>query len=119
MKYTKEQLQGVSDFEVNKALGHLVYKNSYIERSVHGGSEISIINKDFALVMVDYCNNWNDVMPLAVEYGISLCPSEDKKDCEWYADKIFSRNLESCWSDKSPQRAIACCLILVLQENKK
>lgn len=118
MKYTKEQLQGFSDFEVNRVLGHLVYKNSYIERSIHGGDEVSITNKDFALVMVDYCNNWNDVMPLAVEHGISLkrsrCPAGSG-----YAYYAESYGGEHHTDYMIPQRAIACCLILVLQENKK
>lgn len=119
MKYTKEQLQGMSDLEVNRALAMVMDKYAgVVGEWMPNGVKVND-DSGFFYSECDYCNNWNDVMPLAVEHRISLCPAEDRDDCEWYGDKIFSDNIESCWSDVSPQRAIACCLILVLQEGSK
>ena len=57
----------------------------------------------------NYCNNWNDLMPLVVEYGIDFCYSNVSD--KWYATdgNGYARHI-------NPQRALAECLLKVLQE---
>lgn len=111
--YDKEQLAAMSDFEVNKILVHLVYKDLCIVRPIYTGSGVTITSSGNTLLTVDYCNNPNDIMPLAFEHGIHIGPD----DGNWYAiydALILSENLIDV-DDKKPLRAITCCLILVLQ----
>lgn len=115
---TKEQLQAMSDFEVNKALAVLLgfklsnwLNNNYGHYEVEGTSLISPVR--------NYCNTPNDIMPLAFEYaiGIEINPIRT----EWLArtcDISMSNMNFRCYVDKNPLRAIACCLILVLQEEQ-
>jgi len=77
--------------------------------------------------IVDYCGNWNDLMPLVVEYGIAFGQISYENE---NGDKIFQagrwtlpfERLEShTRTSRNPQRALAECLLLVLQdkENKE
>ena len=98
MKYTKEQLNGMSDTDIEALLNDLV----------HG----------FELNYKAYLDDWNELMPLVVDHGISLknqnCPAGS--GYAQYAESYCGR----FYSDYDiPQRAIACCLILVLQEKNK
>jgi len=125
MKYTREQLGKMNDFEVNKALaeklGFTVETRSVFKINVPCVvTESGDIHK-----LSDYCNSWDDIMPLAVEHGINLTnlvvvdyKSENQKN--WVAceslDADWDRVLYSCgaaYDDDSPQRAIACCLLLM------
>jgi len=68
--------------------------------------------------LVDYCNNWNDLMPLVVEHKIALMP-------EYFDDIVMTDNWEAeyeiipngyqCSVNKDPQRALAECLLKVLE----
>jgi hypothetical protein len=64
----------------------------------------------------NYCTNWNDIMPLAVEhdiiYGMVICPAGSA--AAYYA-RLIAGDITTSYAP-TPQRAIACCLILVLQE---
>jgi hypothetical protein len=104
MKYTKEQLEGMSDFEVSKALCLL------LGFDVNGVTESwnQMIN-----AVPNLCEDWSRLMPLAVEHKINLMKYNDQNG--WMA--IRSAPPVAIYSiNQSPQRAIACCLILVLQE---
>ena len=112
MKYTKEQLYGMSDLEVTeviaKKLGMEIITQS--DDSVvcgHAGLRSTVAGRN-------YCTNWNDIMPLAVEHNVALAPHSDS----WEAFTLQKnwQVVDMQYMDKSPQRAIACCLILVLQE---
>lgn len=94
MKYTKEQLQAMSDFDVNKVLTKLIT-----------GYGLP------ASCCLDYCNTPNDIMPLAFEYELNIHKTRCG-DPEWMCSSRTNRYYE----DLNPLRAIACCLILVLQE---
>ena len=110
MTYTTQQLQAMSDFEVNKALciklGH----------DVSGISEQRNMMTD---AVTDYCNNPNDIMPLAFERGISIIKDHDVE--QYYACNAFDdRNYDFAYRqyayfDTNPLRAIAC-LILMMDE---
>ena len=65
----------------------------------------------------DYTDNWNALMPLVIEHGISL---EQFEDGRWRT--VF--NKEEFWShftvmNDNPQRALAECLykVLLAKEN--
>ncbi len=100
MKYTKEQLEKMSDDEVELALAKK-FGRTLISTSDDGFSDMEFSDIDM--------NNWNDIMPLAVEHGISLLKRHD----DWCAllNKPLGVDIYLC--DKSPQRAIACCLLMM------
>lgn len=110
---TKEQLQAMSDFDVTLALAKLVCK-THITYTRGDGEMVCVDN-----MKVDYCNTPNDIMPLAFEHRIQLMPFQDCVGTDWFADQIFNSSPDSAYSDTNPLRAIACCLILVLQEKQK
>lgn len=106
----KEQLQAMSDFEVNKALCTML------------GKDVSGVDEQRNMMtgaVTDYCDKYSAIMPLAFEHRIQLMPFQDCTGTEWFADQIFNSNPDSAYSDINPLRAIACCLILVLQEKQK
>lgn len=117
MKYTKEQLQAMSDFEVNKALCTLLGKDV---------SGICELRNQMTGAVTDYCNTPNDIMPLAFEYGVVINKAEDIEDIEddegckgWVASGgVYSWMDELCtygeaYFDENPLRAIACCLLMM------
>lgn len=118
--YSKEQLAAMSDLEINKALATLLldmqgapYK--FVEtvpsafEALRGADLSNVISVVCGFgFRLDYCNDWNHVMNLAVEYRIRISPYMDI----WCADFIATGQ---SYFDKNPLRAIACCLILVLQ----
>lgn len=130
MKYTKKQLQGMSDLEVNQALTAMVLGNPWLEfgELVNDGKEFHVANaigEPFYCAVIDYCNNPSDIMPLAFEHGVGVMPydiDEDSEEYLEYKDVWFSQkgvlDHEQSFDCKNPLRAIACCLILVLQERK-
>ena len=128
MKYTKEQLDGMSDFEINKRIMVLLgYELSNWLNNNFGHYKYS---ETTIAKVKDYCKKWELIMPLAVEHGISLI----KLNGDWmaihqwiYIDDYYESTGDGCglacdalhtFPHKSPQRAIACCLILVLQEQQ-
>ena len=118
MRYTKEQLQGMSDSFINellhKSLGRFVNGAGQVTYML--GDDVVYQNEGGANVRTNYCNNWNDVMPLAVEYMLCI---------DWFTDGrclVTQQNIKTDdiqYQSESPQRAIACCLILVLQDKQK
>lgn len=114
-KLTKEQLQGMSDFGVNMLLAEMLgvlevppanaptegVGDKLFYRNLHG---------DYCECHPGYCDSPNDIMPLAFEHKIGLRPARS----EWQA---FAATADF-YNDENPIRAIACCLILVLQEGK-
>ena len=95
---TKQQLRAMSDFEVNKALSYSAEMDG---------------------VWRDYCNIPNDIMPLAFEYKLNIL-SPDAFSSEFAGGWNCFNDGGSCVIyDANPLRAIACCLILVLQEQKQ
>ena len=65
----------------------------------------------------DYCNSWNDLMPLVVEHEITLYePNQAGTWPNWNAVKFFpALGVEDIQVlNESPQRALAECLLKVL-----
>lgn len=117
---TKEQLQAMSDFEVNKALAEMlglkISENQYMDYDYRDGRVVIIDRYSVGDTTVDYCNTPNDIMPLAFEHGVGLAPNKDSWEAFTLEDNY--QVVQNQFVDGFPLRAIACCLILVLQEIK-
>jgi hypothetical protein len=116
MKYTKDDLANMSDFEINTALldaASIKWQVSAVD------DEVAMINS--CSDVFDF-NDWALIMPLAVENGVCLTSPIASHQNKWQASQTDGGgklSVDDCYfSDESPQRAIACCLILVLQECK-
>lgn len=110
-KLTKEQLHGVSDFEVNKALCTLVGKDV---------SGICELRNQMTGAVNDYCSTPNDIMPLAFEHLVNVQWFMDSKEVRAYthSGKSVTVSYQRTSRQQAALRAHACCLILVLQEGK-
>jgi hypothetical protein len=107
MKYTKEQLQGMNDFERNKTLAKMLG----LKIAVSQPSKVSV-----SIIVNGACStfnfkNPNDIMPLAFEHKIGV---QHFNRGTWQAHSQGDEVIH----DQNPLRAIACCLILVLQEKQ-
>jgi hypothetical protein len=121
MKHTREQLDGMSDFEVSKALCDLI------------GYDVGGVTEQSKMMTgaVHKLSDWHYIMPLAIANGISL----NREDCfDYWSDDgrgewTASESISGCYdcevsaygkrfSHESPQRAIACCLIMVLESQQ-
>ena len=128
MDITSEDIEGLSDFEINKRvaeiLGHCF--QSHIDRDKERGSRVwqmgnQLYHDDYpneehqlkpSPYFPDYCNNWNDAGPLIEQYGICLHPSEGDDDLAcafilesyWTDDRIEAK-------DKKNLRAVCICFL--------
>lgn len=115
---TKKQLQSMSDFEVNKFLAELLGKKVEQHSIFNVGLQWCFVDGEGNLYrMSNYCNTPNDIIPLAFEHRVHVGPDKDI----WYAihDASITSEILIEVEGANPLRAIACCLILVLQEKQK
>ena len=63
--------------------------------------------------IVNYCDDWNGLMDLVVEHGISLEPITSEL---WACDSCISDGNFVVSEHKDPQLALATCLLAVLKE---
>lgn len=115
MKHTREQLDALSELEINKILltsagiEHYEQEGKVYYGTKHDGGIVVSICTEF-----NY-EKWQDIMSLAVEYGVTLksvaCPAGSgfAHYAESYCGLYHTDYIEP------PQRAIACCLIMVLE----
>lgn len=114
---TKEQFQAMQNYEISLVLCDLLgYKVEFI----HAAHEsefptINVFGKTVGEWFAVEFGRWDCIMPLAVEYRISLDCVNHQTDGYW----IAGANTFYHVADTNPLRAIACCLILVLQEQKQ
>jgi hypothetical protein len=69
----------------------------------------------------NYCENWNDLMPLVIQYRINLC--YDMTNDRWIASKTNTDGIDCFWEDfntsnTDPQRAYCECLLKALEAKK-
>jgi hypothetical protein len=95
MKHTREQLDGMSDHTLNHALYASLYYTS---------------NDELPEFCPDYCGDWSAIMPLAFEHDVVYL-----RNYKSAYSKINGPRHEHMFTHNSPQRAIACCLIMVLE----
>jgi len=116
MTYTTQQLQGMSDSQVNVALDLKLNKGAEFVGShyVETGDGIYpnvIKHKSWPNYRecTDYCNNPNDIMPLAFERKIGGHYGKATPDLYF----AVSRLGEYVFCDSNPLRAIACLLLMM------
>lgn len=111
MNYTKEQLEAMSDFEVNQALFEkLIPANCFsYEVDKRPDSESIYWNTAENEYVIDYCNNPNDIMSLAFERRIGI--STYLKSNDWMV--FMCDNSGKSFIDTNPLRAIACLLLMM------
>lgn len=95
-------------YEINKRIAELVYPYRTLslvpnEDGIYVGS-----------TSVDYCNNWNDLMPLVVECGIQHYWNKQK--AKHFA---YETPLDIAVSNSDLQLALAECLLKVLEAKAK
>jgi len=105
----------MTEFELNKAIAEAL-EIYYCPDNDNPESSDVFVNDFDTPYPVNYCNNWNDLMPLVVKYS-------------WLHDKPFSlvvldnykgcRVCEAYAGIKSLQRALAECLLKVLQTERE
>jgi len=108
MTYTTQQLQAMSDFEVNKGLAHKLGMKT-IPDGACNESEVYCGFDQYGWAYRDYCNNPNDIMPLAFERRIGI--STYLKSDDWMA--FMCDNSGKSFIDTNPLRAIACLLLMM------
>jgi len=118
----------LSDFELNIRIAELISINTKQEVEFYNEQvliqKLGNVGKNLkSFLLVDYCNNWNDLMPLVVEHGI--CYADRQNDgylgqgrflVQYAAKQLESGRYEFIEKrGDNLQRALAECLLLVLQ----
>ena len=117
----------MNDAELNLAIARLVYPDAEVVSATinfcYDGDDV-IVGKGEGSISYNYCNNWLDLMPLVVEYGIEYdieyinCDGE--KWIEFKAEKYLHGNtLIAYYHDRDLQLALAKCLLAVLEAKEK
>ena len=112
MKYSKEQLEAMSDFDLNKLISHyqLKHDNSHTWFSFSSRGEVFSVNeKTNESALVDYCNKPSDIMPLVIENKINSLVTVNG----WMVFSEHDRPLES--ECENLLRAYAIVYILIKQ----
>lgn len=117
MSYTREQLEKMSYAEINvdlhcKILGEPWGRFAEVSDSLKHLCLHDAAGNPYFEDVPDYCNSWEDIMPLAVEYDVVWVKSQLTAfaNIDWDRDYFDFSHSYKC--DK-PQRAIACCLLMM------
>lgn len=99
---TKEQLQAMSDFELDFALKRVIYSSSKIDEQKRQ--------------MISCCDNLFQETGVLMDFAFEHLSRIEKVWGKWAAESNSFENIY-CYKFESanPLRAIACCLILVLE----
>ena len=106
--YTKEQLDRRSDHEVSLAVAKkLNLDYQYYSDNANDGF-VEVLNEEYIWDCFNPYENWNDVMPIAIDNQISI---EHHSNTAWVARKgeIFSLGV-------NPKRAI--CEVFLMMEHE-
>jgi hypothetical protein len=102
----------MTEFELNKAIARQL---GYRVKSFYGSDTKIKCNN---LLVVDYCNNWNDLMPLVEKYRLDVEWSEAGALVSYFEIEVATFD-ENCKPVKSLKRALAECLLKALQAKKE
>ena len=114
----------LSKAEVNLAIAELLFPDEIVFRTNAGSvyevhvqpsdeTCLSCGASDLDPFKVDYCNNWNDLMPEVVKYDVL---NDSNQSPNFYDTLTIAEVLNRV---ETPQRALADCLLLVLQAKSK
>ena len=101
--------------ELNRQIAELVYPDEIIH-IVKGQVLIHTIGT------LDYCNNWNDLMPLVWENRIAFEAAffkDHEGDRFYLAHTTFKSDGDVSVLNTNPQMALAQCLLKVLEAKEK
>ncbi len=106
----------MDDYELNKAIAEALN----IFKSDDGFGRVRVWDSGMQLdgESKDYCNNWNDLMPLVMESSLDFEWSEAGLTVTYFDFESMTFN-EEFKPVKKPQRAIAECLLLTLTNHKE
>ena len=118
MKYTLEQLEGMSDKQISEAVLSLI--TGY---SIDEAREIISTGYFSKSSFCDYCNSWADMGPLIHEAKISLSPCYSADPVvysysptgKWCAEHFYLQSGQV--TNTNPLRAAAIVYILIKQED--
>lgn len=113
----------MNDFELNKAIAEALGINLEPDSEYKSHGEISscvMWYEGKTYHSANYCNNWSDLMPLVVEYGIAFgqinsIESEVKYFQAGRWTIPFRKMKPYTCESTNPQRALAECLLKVLE----
>lgn len=114
-----EEISKLNDFELNRTIAELLYPDARDFNHVNK-SDVLLHRGRIVPYVFNYCNNWNDLMPLVVEHLSAFWKAGDLSNHysgKWNAAYGCVLSPMVKWSN-SPQRALAECLLLVLQDKK-
>ena len=106
--YTQEQLEGMSDNDIDNKVAQLIGLNNGYRDKVSTTCTAMVHVKR---VSKDYCNNWAYMGPLIKETSINLINREHNLWC--------ARKNTNSVKHSNPLRAAAIVYILVMQERNK
>jgi len=116
----------MTDYELNMMVARQLYPDAkFIERHGLKGSKLRLVTKVNIEICPDYCNNWNDLMPLVIANDISYF---EGSACYGFDDGFESgyphpdTYQRPSWdieiTNDNDQRALAECLLKVLQNKE-
>ena len=107
-----------TEAEINKAIAELVYPDGTITTDSRPDPtpRITIERNHYFTVIVDYCNNWNDLMPLVIEHLSAFWQGMDTGKWTAAYGHLMSPMVE--WNE-NPQLALALCALKVLEAKTK
>ncbi len=111
-----EDISKLSDFELNKAVAELIYTNGLNFRRIRKDNSGVMFNTTrVAPYVIDYCNNWNNLMPLVVEHMANVHLTNRGGH---YLARIVLNDLSNSFiaNGATQQRALAECLLMALQD---
>lgn len=107
MTYTTQQLQAMTNPEINREIAAKYF----------GYPEDKDIAKRINSGAIDYCNNPNDIIPLAFERGICLVSPASPRVKKWTASYTTGGGKwpvdDFVFADTNPLRAIACLILMM------
>jgi hypothetical protein len=105
----------MTDYELNKAIADKLGLEAHGYQQGSKDTAIITLTVSDKILTVDYCNNWNDLMPLVVEHDIewSTCGVGERYHAmvKKMADIAYTRS-------DNLQRALAECLLEVLKQKE-
>lgn len=126
-------LEEISELELNRGLATLL--NTVAESPYGAGIKVignrdHIVHEDRSLEACypDYCDSWDEVMSIAIEYGVFVKPLAWERTGELYRASHIALDEEGVMTnfgtrfisdDEDPIKAIVMTLIKVLKEKNK